>query len=106
MPRRRLLIYCVIIVIGVALLGLWRSSYPSSLLEPGFRSGNTKETGRKQQFKPTLHHLSMDLEPEQQRKAFTGEKQLSMAQDAIASGLAKERMDELVRVTRMMGEVV
>ena len=30
---------------------------------------------------------------------------LSMAQDAIASGLAKERLDELVRVTRMMGEV-
>ena len=87
MPRRRLLIYCVIIVIGVAILGLWRSSYPSSLLEPGFRSGHTKVgekrmglgTGRKQHFKPTfLHHLSMDLEPEQpkqQRKTFTGEKQ-------------------------------
>ena len=29
---------------------------------------------------------------------------VEMAQDAIASGLAKERMDELVRVTRMMGE--
>ena len=29
---------------------------------------------------------------------------VEMAQDAIAAGLAKERMDELVRVTRMMGE--
>ncbi len=29
---------------------------------------------------------------------------VTMAQDAIAAGLAKERFDELVRVTRMMGE--
>ena len=29
---------------------------------------------------------------------------VTMAQDAIASGLAKERLDELVRVSKMMGE--
>ena len=29
---------------------------------------------------------------------------VAMAQDAIASGLAKERLDELVRVSKMMGE--
>ena len=27
-----------------------------------------------------------------------------MAQDAVASGLAKERLDELVRISRLMGE--
>ena len=27
-----------------------------------------------------------------------------MAQDAIAAGLAKERLDELVRISSMMGE--
>ena len=30
---------------------------------------------------------------------------VTMAQDAIASGLAKERLDELVRVTKLMGEI-
>ena len=30
---------------------------------------------------------------------------VSMAQDAIATGLAKERLDELVRISKMMGEV-
>ena len=32
------------------------------------------------------------------------EKNVTMAQDVIAAGLAKERLDELVRVSRMMGE--
>ena len=87
MPKRRLLIYCVIIVIGVAILGLWRSSHPSSFLEPGFRSGHTKAgeglgAGRKQHFKPTfLDHVSMDLEPEQQRKALIDEKQQTKLSD-------------------------
>jgi anthranilate phosphoribosyltransferase len=29
---------------------------------------------------------------------------VTMAQDAIAAGLARERLDELVRITRLMGE--
>ena len=29
---------------------------------------------------------------------------VTMAQDAIASGLAKERLDEFVRITSLMGE--
>lgn len=87
MPKRRLLTYCVIIVIGVAILGLWRSSHPSSFLEPGFRSGHTKAgeglgAGRKQHFKPTfLDHVSMNLEPEQQRKALIDEKQQTKLSD-------------------------
>ncbi|MEE4361933.1 MAG: anthranilate phosphoribosyltransferase [Pseudomonadales bacterium] len=36
--------------------------------------------------------------------ALTLEDGVTMAQDAIATGLARERLDELVRITRLMGE--